>query len=83
MSKTALPMVVCKCALRFSKGIEPRRAKEAFRSFSKIPIEFLFGEKETKIKSFVGTRTDRNNPSCYKRSLYTGVFRSLKKINEF
>ena len=24
MSKTALPMVVCKCALRFSKGIESR-----------------------------------------------------------
>lgn len=30
--------------------------------------------KVTKLKSFVGTRTDRNNPSCYKRSLYTGVY---------
>lgn len=46
--QTAPPMVVYKCALRESKGIEPRRAKETFRSFSKMSIEFLFGKKETK-----------------------------------
>ena len=69
---------VYKCALRFSKGIEPRRAKEVLWSLSKIPIEFLFEKK--KQKSFVGTRTDRKKPKLLQTQfVHGGVFRSLKQ----
>ena len=45
--QTAPPMVVCKCALRFSKGIEPRRAHVSFGATPKVQNALLL-EKSNK-----------------------------------
>ena len=49
VSKTALPMVVCKCALRFSKGIEPSQSERRHLGVSpKYRLSFFLEKKKQK-----------------------------------